>query len=207
VDVAVWIVGAVAEAIAWRAAAAGRDLWRLMPPVLAAMGIAALAVVGVRPLGGDVAAGGAIAVGAGAGVALFLATRVFVAGAARWEPFRDHVAGVYGRARTIPFEAQIVWSLLVTVPAEELFWRGLAVTELGRVLAPGPAAAAAWAVYVVVNAASQNLPITAAAVVGGGVWAFLAWWSGGVLAPLASHILWTGLMLALPPGAGRKGRP
>ena len=31
----------------------------------------------------------------------------------------------------------------------------------------------------------------------------LAWWSGGMLASLASHILWTGLMLVIPPGAGR----
>jgi membrane protease YdiL (CAAX protease family) len=40
--------------------------------------------------------------------------------------------------------------------------------------------------------------------VGGVVWGGLAWWSGGVLASLGSHILWTGLMLLLPPGAGRK---
>jgi membrane protease YdiL (CAAX protease family) len=206
-DVAVWVVGVVAEAVAWwRAAAAGRDLWRLMPLVLAAMGIAAVAVLGVRPLGGDVSVGAAIGVGASSGVALFLATRAFVAFAARWEPFRRHVAGAYGRARTIPLGAQIVLSLVVTVPGEELFWRGLAVAQLERVLSPAPAAAAAWVVYVVVNAASRSLPITTAAMVGGGVWAFLAWWSGGVIAGLASHILWTGLMLAFPPGTGQKGR-
>jgi membrane protease YdiL (CAAX protease family) len=206
-DVAVWVAGVGAEALAWwRAGGAGRDLWRLMPAVLAAMGIAAVAVVGLRPLGGDVAAATAIGIGAGSGLALFLATRLFVSAAARWEPFRSHVAGVYGRARTIPLGTQIVLSLVVTVPGEELFWRGLAVAQLGRVLSTAPAAVAAWAVYVVVNAASRSLPIAAAAVVGGGVWAFLAWWSGGVIAGLASHILWTGLMLAFPPGAGQKGR-
>ena len=44
------------------------------------------------------------------------------------------------------------------------------------------------------------------AVVGGAVWIGLGWWCGGVLAPLASHVVWTGLMLALPvvrAGAGR----
>jgi membrane protease YdiL (CAAX protease family) len=206
-DVAVLVFGAAAEALAWlRVGAEGRDLWRLMPPVLAAMGIAAVAVVGIPQLGGDVAAGTAIGVGAGAGGALFVATRVFVAVASGWEPFRRHVSGAYGRARTIPLRARIVLALVVTVPGEELFWRGLAVAQLERVLSPGTAAAAAWVTYVVVNAASRSLPITAAAIVGGGVWAILAWWSGGVIAGLASHILWTGLMLAFPPGAGQKGR-
>jgi membrane protease YdiL (CAAX protease family) len=54
---------------------------------------------------------------------------------------------------------------------------------------------------VVANVPSRSLPIVAGALVGGAVWGALAWWSGGVLAPLASHILWTGLMLARPPRA------
>jgi len=58
----------------------------------------------------------------------------------------------------------------------------------------------------VANLPSRSLPIVAGAVVGGAVWGALAWWSGGLAAPLASHILWTGLMLVLPPGAGRRGR-
>ena len=32
----------------------------------------------------------------------------------------------------------------------------------------------------------------------------VAWWSGALAAPLASHILWTGLMLVLPPKVGRE---
>jgi membrane protease YdiL (CAAX protease family) len=205
-DAAVWVVGAVAHALVWwRAGPLGRNLWALMPPVLGAMGIAAVAVLGVRPLRGDVSAAAAIGVGAGAGIVLFAATRVFVAGATRWEPFRGHVSGLYGRGRTIPPASQLFLSIVIVVPGEELFWRGLAVAQLERIVSPGPAAVAAWAVYVIVNAASRSLAITAAAIVGGGSWAFLAWWSGEVLAGLASHILWTGLMLAFPPGAGQKG--
>jgi hypothetical protein len=60
-----------------------------------------------------------------------------------------------------------------------------------------------WLAYVGVNSASASLPIVAGAIVGGALWAGLAVWSGGMLASLASHMLWTGLMLALPPGAGR----
>jgi hypothetical protein len=96
-------------------------------------------------------------------------------------------------------------SLLVTVPAEELFWRGLAAPALGGTsLGLAGGATVAWGLYVLSNAPSRSLAIVAGAVVGGAVWAWLGWWSGGVLAPLASHILWTGPMLAFPPGAGRK---
>ncbi len=70
-------------------------------------------------------------------------------------------------------------------------------------MAPAAAALSHGPTYVGVNVASRSLPIVAAAIVGGAVWAGLAWWTGGVLASLASHILWTGLMLALPPGAAR----
>jgi membrane protease YdiL (CAAX protease family) len=35
-------------------------------------------------------------------------------------------------------------------------------------------------------------------VVGGAVWVGLAWWTGGVLASLACHIVWTGMMVAFP---------
>ena len=90
------------------------------------------------------------------------------------------------------------------VPAEELFWRGLFQGRLAQATTAAAAAAIAWLGYIVANVASHSLPIVAGAIVGGAVWGVLAWWSGGVLASLASHILWTGLMLLLPPGAGRK---
>ena len=48
------------------------------------------------------------------------------------------------------------------------------------------------------NLPSANLAIVAGAVVGGGLWGALGWWSGGVLAPLASHAAWTALMIGFP---------
>ncbi len=91
------------------------------------------------------------------------------------------------------------------VPAEELFWRGLFQGRLDQSLAALAAAAWTWLAYVGTNVASGSLPIVAGAVVGGALWTGLALWSGGVLASLLSHMLWTGLMLVLPPGAGRGG--
>jgi membrane protease YdiL (CAAX protease family) len=197
-------LGVVAEAAAWAAVSWGRrSVWRTLPPVLGVMALAALLVAPAREP--DVGRAAAFGVGAASGVALFVATRVFVAVASRWEPFRRHTADSYTLATSTSLPAALALSLLVTVPAEELFWRGLAAPELGGTsLTLAGGAAVAWALYVGANVPSRSLAILAGAAVGGAVWAWLGWWSGGVLAPLASHILWTGPMLVFPPGAGRK---
>ena len=109
----------------------------------------------------------------------------------------------YSEAAEVSLRRSLVLSLVIMVPSEELFWRGLFQGRLAVAMAAGVAAVVAWSGYVVANVSSRSLPIVAGAVVGGALWNGLAWWSGGVLASLASHILWTGLMLALPPGAGR----
>lgn len=197
------VAGAVAEIVGWWLVSTGRfDVWKLMPVVLGAMGIGAVIV---RPpvAAAQVEPSTAFAVGIGAGLALYGGTRVFVWAASRWSPFRRDVLEKYGQAGEVTLAASLVLSLAVMVPAEELFWRGLFQARLADATTAGAAAAFAWFVYLAANAASRSLPIVAGAIVGGAVWAALAWWSGGVLASLASHILWTGLMLALPPGAGR----
>ena len=180
-------------------------VWRLMPTVLAAMGIAAVLVrrpvVAARV--GDVAA---LVVGTASGLALYVATRAFVAVAGRWEPFRRDVVGKYREAAEVPLRESLALSLLIMVPAEEFFWRGLFQARLDQSLVALVAGVWTWLAYVGVNLASKSLPIIAGALVGGALWAGLAVWSGGVLASLLSHMLWTGLMLALPPGAGRGGR-
>jgi membrane protease YdiL (CAAX protease family) len=189
--------------VAWR----GHDVWRVMPPVLGTMGVAALVARGpVAAEGVSVVA--ASCAGLASGLGLYVATRVFVSLAARWESFRSATASIYRDARSVSRSRALVLALVVMVPGEELFFRGLAQPRLAAVHALGSAAAAAvtWLAYTAVNLASRSLPIVAGAFVGGALWAALAWWSGGMLASVASHILWTGLMLALPPGAGREER-
>lgn len=192
------VLGAAGEmAVWWLVSTRGRDVWRLMPAVLAAMGVAA--ALGARARVPEVERVAALAAGAGAGLVLHLATRAFVSLVSRWETFRRQTGDMYGKASGVPRSRALVLSLGVMVPAEELFWRGfaqheLAVTSLGA----AGGALVAWALYVLANVPSRSLPIIAGAVVGGGVWGALAWWSGGIIAPLASHILWTGLMLARP---------
>ena len=203
-ELAVAVVGFVAEAGAWWAVRAGRaHLWRLLPVVLVAMAIAAVLV---RPpvAASDIGAGNALAVGAASGVVLYLATRVFVAIASRWAPFRRATVDIYAEAQPIAIGAALVLSVAVMVPVEELFWRGLVQAGLDDLWGPVAAAVITWLGYIAVNVTSRSLPIVLGAAVGGAVWAGLAWWSGGMLASLASHILWTGSMLVLPPAPGRE---
>jgi membrane protease YdiL (CAAX protease family) len=88
---------------------------------------------------------------------------------------------------------------VLSVPGEELFWRGLVQPELAEAVdAPALGALIAWAAYVAANLPSRNLAIVAGAVVGGAVWSGLGWWSGGPLAPLVSHLAWTALMISFP---------
>ena len=61
----------------------------------------------------------------------------------------------------------------------------------------------AWLAGVAVIAVWASLPLLAGAIVGGALWTGLGVWSGGVLAPFASHLVWTGLMLVWPPAAAR----
>ena len=203
---AIVVLGSLAEAIGWRLVAARRaTVWRLMPAILLVMGIAAVLVR--RPVvAARVGDGTALVVGTASGLALYLCTRAFVAVAGRWEPFRRDVVSKYREAAEVPFLASLALSLLIMVPAEELFWRGLFLARLDQSLVAFAAGVWTWLAYVGANLASASLPIIAGAVVGGALWTGLAVWSGGVLASLVSHMLWTGLMLALPPGAGRGGR-
>jgi membrane protease YdiL (CAAX protease family) len=193
------VAGAVAIAAAWAWVAAGRSsILRLLPVVLLVLGIGTIAIVG-----SDLSLGSAtsLAGGAGSGLVLYGATLAFVAFASRWEPFRRHVAEAYAEADVEPIAPRLLLALAISVPGEELFLRGLVQPRLAASIAPWAAAAATVAVEVATNLPSRRLPIVAAALVGGAVWSGLAWWSGGVLAPIASHMIWTGLMLVRPPAA------
>ena len=204
-QLAVMVAGLAAEIAGWSMVATrGKNVWRLMPLVLGAMGLAAVLA---RPpvAAAEVSTVAAFVVGLASGLALYVATRAFVWTASHWEPFRLDVVRRYADAGTVSLGESLLLSLIVMVPCEELFWRGLFQARLSTTVTAGAAAAIAWGGYVAANLASRSLPIVAGAVVGGALWAGLGWWSGGVLASAASHILWTGLMLALPPGAGLPG--
>jgi membrane protease YdiL (CAAX protease family) len=204
------VIGAAAQALAWWLVAAGREVWRVVPPVFATCGVLALAVGDATLVGnpalGEAASGAvtSLAIGLGAGVGLYVGTLAFTSVAARWAPFRRHTATSYGRARTVALPVALALTT-VAVVGEELFWRALVQTELRATFGDAATAAVATAgLYVVANLPSRSLPIAAAAIVGGVLWAALAPLTGSILAPAASHLAWTWLMLAVPPAAGRE---
>jgi membrane protease YdiL (CAAX protease family) len=164
----------------WFVSFKGREVWHVLPFLLAAMGVGALLLLPDA------------------------ATRVVVGVAVRWEPLARQVRDAYRPTGEERFARSLVLSLLLSVPGEELFYRGLVQrTAAGTWLGLGGGALLTWLLYIIANAPSRSLPIIAGAVVGGFVWCALAWWSGGLVAPLASHMVWTGLMLGVPPRVGR----
>jgi membrane protease YdiL (CAAX protease family) len=202
------IIGIVVAGLAWHVVATGRDVWRTIPPVFAVLGLLSLLLVPSLDelpsgAGRDVGVALQIALGLASGAVLYVATRGFVVVADRSRTFARQVQAAYGRAEGVSVSTAVGLALLTAV-GEELFWRGL-VTRVGadRGLSGGVAAVIGWLVYIASDLPSRLLPIIAAAVVGGALWTGLAWWTGGILAPIASHMLWTGLMLGFPPGPPR----
>ena len=200
---AVLVVGALAQVIVWRLVVRGRlPFWPATATTFAAIGIAAL--LSGEPnccRESDVAA--ASLAGVVSGLVLYGATRVVVDLATRHRVLDRAVADVYRRSEETRFAVVLVLTLLIAVPGEELFWRGLVLPELRDATSAVTGALMTWTAAVGVSAAWASAPLLAGAVVGGALWTGLAWWSGGVVAPIASHLLWTGLMLVWPPHAAR----
>src|SRR5207244_520677 len=127
---------------AWRLTVAGRvSVWWSMGVVEGAAGIVAVATGRVR-LARGIAPVAALAIGLGAGLALYLATRAFVAVARRSPVFERQVATIYGRREGLSLWPTLVLAAGVTASGEELFWRGLVQGRFG--------ALATWGAYVLV---------------------------------------------------------
>jgi uncharacterized protein len=103
--------------------------------------------------------------------------------------------------RVLQYTDQGSWRLTMTVAllggiAEELFYRGALYTALGR----HHPLLISTAVYVVATMASGNPMLAFAAIILGTVCALERRATGGVLAPILTHFVWTlVVLLALPP--------
>lgn len=195
--VALAVVGPVAVAGAWLLVRTGRaSVWAAMGITLGVLGV--LSFFTGEPSAGRspwLAAGGGVL----AGAALYAATAAFLSVAGRWPPLHRHAAELYGSRRGVSLTRALVISVAVTAPGEELLWRGVVLGTLGSAFAPWAAAVLAWSAYVAANAVSGSVPIVLGAVVGGAAWTGLAVWTGGVVASIACHVVWTGLMIVFPP--------
>lgn len=176
----------------------GVSVWIAMGATLGPLGLAA--TLSGRPrVGAELSTGAAAGAGVGAGVALYVATAAFMFVASRWPALARQTDTLYDQRRGVPLAAALAIAVLVVAPGEEIFWRGLVQPLLEGPLGALGAASAAWGVYVAANAVSGSLPIVLGAAVGGAAWAALALWTGGALASVLSHMVWTGMMIVLPP--------
>jgi membrane protease YdiL (CAAX protease family) len=197
------VVGVLAQVIVWRLVVRGRvPFWPAAATTFAVIGIASLLAGDPSCCRGtDITF--ASGVGVVSGLVFYGATRVVVDLATQHPVLHGAVADVYRRSQETPFVTVLVLTLVIAVPGEELFWRGLVLPELREATSTAIGALLTWAAAVGVNAAWASAPLLAGAVVGGALWTLLATWSGGVVAPIASHLVWTGLMLVWPPPAAR----
>ncbi len=125
------------------------------------------------------------------------AAAVFVVGALivrQIEPLREFIAGVLAHAQ----QGNLALVTLITLlngAAEEVFFRGALFAAIGRV----HPVVISTAIYAVVTIATRNPMLVFAAVVMGVLFGLQRRASGGILAPIITHLAWSTVMiLALP---------
>ncbi|MGI8678875.1 MAG: CPBP family intramembrane glutamic endopeptidase [Jatrophihabitans sp.] len=130
-----------------------------------------------------------------------IASAVFVGGAfviKYIEPLRNFVAGVLEHANQGNL-ALIAFVALLNGAAEEVFFRGALFAAIGR-RHPIPISVV---IYAIVTIATGNPMLVFAAVVMGTLFGLQRRASGGILAPMLTHLTWSTMMLfALPPIIG-----
>ena len=178
------VVGLAVAAVAWGLLfALGRE--RFWPRAAAAGAVIGMyGLVAQRRRLGDLFAFDAadIAVGVVSAAVLWavfwigdrLVTRVFPRLSAQVDALYD-VRRETSR-RTMPFV------LAVIGPAEEVFWRGLVQSRAG--------VAVALLGYTLVHVWERKPILLLAALVGGAFWGALFAWTGSLVAPIVSHLLW-----------------
>jgi membrane protease YdiL (CAAX protease family) len=204
-QVALALAGPLVHAAAWTLVGLRRvSLAAASGTTMAILGVLA-ALVGPVTGATRFERGAAIWLGLGTGAVLYVATVAFMAVARRVPVVARHTAALYGEREAASNTALFYGSVMVSAVGEELLWRGVVLGVLARsVGSPAAAALLSWAGFVAVNTMSRRVPIVLAALVGGGVWTALAWWTGGVIASIECHLLWSALMVALPPPGARR---
>lgn len=191
--------GVVAVALAWLLVRKGwAAVWTAMGGVMGVAGVVALASERVRA-SGKLSVAIALAIGVVAGIALYVATSIFLRATRGWDALNRDSDTLYAQRDDHTLGRTLFIALLIVVPGEELFWRGLVQSLGAQAFGDVVGALLAWAGYIIANLASGSLPIILGVVVGGFVWGLLALCSGGILASLACHAVWTGLMIVRRP--------
>ena len=135
----------------------------------------------------------------GLGVLLYVATRVAMVIMARWGTFRRHALDMYRKQGGLSLGTALLLSIALSVPGEELFWRGSSrASSRRRSRVEPPSRHCSRGSRSCLRTSRARTWRSRPARWSGAVWVALAWWTGGVLASLACHIVWTGMMVAFP---------
>jgi hypothetical protein len=111
------------------------------------------------------------------------------------------IGSVYAPRGSLPLWLIGALLLLVTGPAEEIFWRGFLQHTLTARLGRAGGLVAATALYALVHLCTLNLPLILAAATAGLAWGVIFAWRGSAVAPIVSHALWGLLIFVLFPVA------
>ena len=199
------IAGAVAVAtVAWLVLFADRrdDIWPRTWAIalsLIAYSVGALAVVGrldevLGPVGPAEVAAGALV-----GGAWLVATHIGHAVLCRLFPsFVDQVRDLYRLGVDDP-PRRVLGPILAMAVAEELLFRGVVQTMAGF--------AAGVALYTLVQLVERKWALVLAALLGGTIWGGLYVWTGGLVAPIVAHALWTATLTLVWPLRGCRDEP
>ena len=198
------VVGVVVTGFGWYLVThRGASIWIVFATLNGILAVTALLTRRLA-LAPNVSVGAALAVGLAAGLLLYGGTFAFVVIARRWPSFSKDVSSLYGRGAGVSLPIGLLLAAGIAAPGEEIFWRGLFQQHLTQSWGTATGAIVTVLAYLAASAVSLSLPIAAAALIGGAVWGALAAWSGGVLASVVCHAVWTGMMVAFPPPGGER---
>jgi membrane protease YdiL (CAAX protease family) len=115
-------------------------------------------------------------------------------------PFAEgQIGAIYGKGDGFSRWGVFFLLLLVTGPAEEIYWRGFLQRNLMSRYGPARGWLAATAVYALVHVWSLNFMLIGAAAVAGAFWG-LCYWRWERLAPVVvSHSLWSAFVFSVVP--------
>lgn len=189
------VVGVIVAAGAWAVMFAGPSK-RFWTRAAAAGATIAVYAVAVDPgaIGHQLARprwGPDLLVGVASGLVLYA---VFWVGEQLLVVAAPSLAGEVGELYSVKRQAQrwlVPVVLAIAAPGEELFFRGLLWHRAGVVVGV--------AVYGAVHLPERKVVLVVAAVVGGAWWGALFSWTGGLVAPMASHLLWIMLIVVYKP--------
>jgi membrane protease YdiL (CAAX protease family) len=198
--------GIVVAAAAWGIMFAGgrRHFWARAAGAalaVAAYAVAAEPATAVRLFDRSHWAGDVL-VGVGSGVALYA---VFWVGEQLLVVLLPSLAVEVADLYDVRGEGRRWWIPLVVAmaaPAEELFFRGFLQEREGW--------AVALAVYAAVHLWERKPILVLAALAGGAAWGLLLTWTGGLVAPVVSHLVWAEVIIwwrpARPSDTARRAR-